>query len=326
LPVLSYAQSGSPKDIEIWITKNNTAVIYGLGISEFASESDAMRQATLLAFENLAGNLSISIESALTDMATSYSNNDTKQYIEQIEMVIKQKVEATIENAKTVGPYINGKGNTYIIKYILKEDARLLYESRIQTYKQVLELLLAVSRQEKEALYKSGTLRRAVQVADIVEKNIQLLQGIDPSKKYPEIISLVQEVRSSYKNSRSSISFNVVVRADNEKVLPNDIQTEIANLLEQNDYIINRNHPIYTITADITTREEQPSGYHYYVNANIAIEMLNADGTKLFPSYNKLYERSRSRLSWNQAYKEAEKKIRDDMPNFITHFITFIER
>ena len=115
---------GMPAEIRDW-TQKNDGTIYGIGISEEQKESDALRQATARAKEDLAGNLSTDVAVKIEDFARSSSNttdeNEKKQRIAQFEAATKQIVAATIENAKTVGPYINGMGNTYVLKYLDKK-------------------------------------------------------------------------------------------------------------------------------------------------------------------------------------------------------------
>jgi hypothetical protein len=316
-------QSGVPAKMLDWITENGDIAIWGMGISEEKSESDALRQATLIAFESLAGNLKVSVESIASDEVSISSNNDTQQRDAGFNVSTKTRTEETIEYVQTVPQEVNENGVTYVIKYILKENRRLLYDSHIRKNKGLLELQLVEAQQENEPLYKNRILHRAKHIADTVVNDLESLQKIDPSQEYPGLDSLLYDIQSSYENSRISISFNVVVCADSENILTDDIQKEIAGLFEHNGYVINRNQPVYTIKADITTQKgpHQP-GSDFYVNAHIEIEIANADGTNLL-SYNKSYTRS-GNPKYDLAYKVATKKIRDDMPNFFARFNAFI--
>jgi hypothetical protein len=116
------ARGGMPAEIRDWVTKNGDVIMYGMGISEEKSESVALQQATDRARSDLAGNLSTDIADISKDFV-SINSKDTngtaaKQRLAKFEAGTKQIVEATIENARTVGPYVNGKRNTYIIKYL----------------------------------------------------------------------------------------------------------------------------------------------------------------------------------------------------------------
>jgi hypothetical protein len=101
-----------------WINSREDTVIYGTGISTFPDESDALIQATTLARADLAGKIETQVAAITKDFRSVAQARGETERLSDFEAGTKQLVNQTITGARTYGPEINGKGNTYIIVYV----------------------------------------------------------------------------------------------------------------------------------------------------------------------------------------------------------------
>jgi hypothetical protein len=120
----SQPQGGPPTEVAQWIQQHQNAddVYYGMGISEFENESDALQQATILARENLAGSLETEVASIGENAVRRAEANGETDRVARFQDATKQIVTQTLRKVKTYGPYMNGRGNTYIVVYLDKNS------------------------------------------------------------------------------------------------------------------------------------------------------------------------------------------------------------
>jgi hypothetical protein len=120
----SQPQGGPPKEVAQWIQQhqNDDDVYYGMGISEFQNESDALQQATMLARENLAGSLETEVAAIGENAVRRAEAQGETDRIARFQDATKQIVSQTLRKVKTFGPYMNGRGNTYVVVYLDKNS------------------------------------------------------------------------------------------------------------------------------------------------------------------------------------------------------------
>jgi predicted transcriptional regulator len=97
-------------------------VYYGMGISEFQNESDALQQATILARENLAGSLETEVAAIGENAVRRAEAQGETDRIARFQNATKQILSQTLRKVKTYGPYMNGRGNTYLVVYLDKNS------------------------------------------------------------------------------------------------------------------------------------------------------------------------------------------------------------
>jgi hypothetical protein len=97
-------------------------VYYGTGISEFESESDALQQATILARADLAGKLETEVAAIGENALRRAEANGENDKVVRFQNSTKQIVTQTLRKVKTFGPYMNGRGNTYVLVYLDKDS------------------------------------------------------------------------------------------------------------------------------------------------------------------------------------------------------------
>ncbi|MDR1074384.1 MAG: hypothetical protein LBL45_12075 [Treponema sp.] len=114
---------GNPPEIAAWIQQHQDDDIhYATGISEFENESDAMQQALALARENLAASLETEVAAISENAVRRAEAQGQTDRIARFQDATKQLVSTTLRNVRTFGPYVNGRGNTYIIVYLDKRN------------------------------------------------------------------------------------------------------------------------------------------------------------------------------------------------------------
>ncbi|MDR1029450.1 MAG: LPP20 family lipoprotein [Treponema sp.] len=120
----SQPQGGPPPEVSQWIQQhqNDDDVYYGMGISEFQNESDALQQATMLARENLAGSLETEVAAIGENAVRRAEAQGETDRIARFQDATKQIVTQTLRKVKTFGPYMNGRGNTYVVTYLDKNS------------------------------------------------------------------------------------------------------------------------------------------------------------------------------------------------------------
>jgi hypothetical protein len=121
-PAPKQQQGGNPPEIAAWIQQRQSDVYYGTGISEFENESDAMQQALVLARQNLAASLEVEVAAISENFVQRAEAQGQTDRIAKFGDASKQMVSTSLKNVKTVGPYMNGKGNTYIVAYLDKQS------------------------------------------------------------------------------------------------------------------------------------------------------------------------------------------------------------
>ena len=120
----SQAQGGPPSEVSQWIQQHQNAydLYYGMGISEFDNDSDALQQATILARENLAGSLETEVAAIGENAVRRAEAQGETDRVARFQDSTKQIVTQTLRKVKTFGPYMNGRGNTYIVVYLDKNS------------------------------------------------------------------------------------------------------------------------------------------------------------------------------------------------------------
>jgi hypothetical protein len=120
----SQPQGGPPNEVAQWIQQHQGSddVYYGMGISEFENESDALQQATILARENLAGSLETEVAAIGENAVRRAEANGETDRVARFQDSTKQIVTQTLRKVKTFGPYMNGRNNTYILVYLDKNS------------------------------------------------------------------------------------------------------------------------------------------------------------------------------------------------------------
>ncbi|MDR1893242.1 MAG: hypothetical protein LBQ61_00945 [Spirochaetales bacterium] len=113
-------RGGMPEEMTAWLNQNQANIIYGTGISELPNESDALRQATMLAREDLAGKLETTVAAVASDAVRQAEGRGETERIARFEDATKQVISNTIRNTQTYGPFVNGRGNTYVFVYVDK--------------------------------------------------------------------------------------------------------------------------------------------------------------------------------------------------------------
>ncbi|MDR3343733.1 MAG: hypothetical protein LBT14_13340 [Treponema sp.] len=117
-------QSGSnlyPPEMNDWIAVNGDKVVMGIGVSDLPRTGDALRQARTIAMQDLAGSLQSEIASVTKDFLDNREAAGQTDRVAEFKDAIGIKVQATVENAQTFGPY-KLEGDTFIIRYITKES------------------------------------------------------------------------------------------------------------------------------------------------------------------------------------------------------------
>ncbi|MDR2397774.1 MAG: hypothetical protein LBD74_03325 [Spirochaetaceae bacterium] len=107
---------------QLFLGKAQDDVYYGMGISEFQNESDALQQATILARENLAGSLETEVAAIGENAVRRAEAQGETDRIARFQNATKQILSQTLRKVKTYGPYMNGRGNTYLVVYLDKNS------------------------------------------------------------------------------------------------------------------------------------------------------------------------------------------------------------
>jgi hypothetical protein len=94
-----------------------------MGISTSQNAGDALIQATAMARQQLASSIETEIAAITADKRKILEGRGETERIASIENVTKQWVSQRLQNSRTFGPYVNAKGDTYVIVYLANKKA-----------------------------------------------------------------------------------------------------------------------------------------------------------------------------------------------------------
>jgi hypothetical protein len=218
--------------------------------------------------------------------------------------------------------WFDKSGNSwYALAYINKEEAREIYQSRIQTNKLIIESLLASASNESEPLHKFKLLQQAAAAGHLIEEDVQDITVIGASSaQFSTLITIAKNAINEYNMLRSQISFEIKITNDRQ----NRIQRKLSQILEREGMSVSQRRPLYKIIGSISTAEESLPAAPYTVTAGIEFEIQNVSGKSVF-SYNTSYSRTSNRVSWDRAYDMAFMKIEKGLDDdFVTVFNAFL--
>ena len=89
--------------------------IYGIGVATSSDLSRARDMASSRARADIAKQLSISVETMLTDYFQEAGTGDDSQAIEMIESITKEVADVDLRGAKTIEAYVADDGKVYIL-------------------------------------------------------------------------------------------------------------------------------------------------------------------------------------------------------------------
>ncbi len=89
--------------------------IYGIGVATSSDLSRARDMASSRARADIAKQLSVSVETMLTDYFQEAGTGDDSQAIEMIESITKEVADVDLRGAKTIEAYVADDGKVYIL-------------------------------------------------------------------------------------------------------------------------------------------------------------------------------------------------------------------
>jgi hypothetical protein len=119
----STSQKGPPPEISQWMNQHNADTYSGMGISTSQNAGDALIQASALARQQLASSIETEIAAITADKRKILEGRGETERIASIENATKQEVRQRLLNSRTFGPYVNAKGDTYVIVYLANKQS-----------------------------------------------------------------------------------------------------------------------------------------------------------------------------------------------------------
>jgi hypothetical protein len=144
--------------------------VYGIGVAQSSNMSRARDIAASRARSDIAKQISVSVETMLTDYFQEAGVGDNKQSIEYIESITKEVASAELKGATTKEAYISEKGYIYIlVEYPLN---RFIEE-------QVAEVF---ARNESAAFAEFKALQALDRLNEEIEENPPQSDGLESSQ------------------------------------------------------------------------------------------------------------------------------------------------
>jgi hypothetical protein len=275
------------------------------GIAFFFSTSTEVRNEAIREFNE-----------AVVNNTTDFSK---KTYVSESAVITS---DADFLGVRFASPWENVRARSWAaLAYIDRQEASAIYDSKISANAAALTALSGDAAREQESFYACSLLYRAIRIAGLTEEFIKTAAVLDSAaaRKYEEVLSLINKIRSDYRSKREGLSFGIIVEGDRN----GRIQRKLGELLEQNGYVISRRNPPYTVAVSLSLAEETlPSGLFIRAGLSVRIER----GKKTLFSYSKNYNRY-GHTTLDGAYNRALLAVERDLEeNFIAKLTASVGR
>jgi hypothetical protein len=210
----------------------------------------------------------------------------------------------------------------YIRGYIDKEEARRLYQNRIEANQNTLNVLVNTDHETGDLLAEYRLLRDAVAIATLIEADIDGLHLLEDTSwtmpDYSTFRAAIFRIKTARNEFLPRITFDARIEGDRQ----GRIQRKLLQILEQNRYIASPGRAVYTFVGEITAAEEEkPAGL--FVRAGISLRLVDTDDREVF-SFTDNYSPVGAR-TWDMAYNLAFRNIESELEaQFIEEFNAFI--
>jgi hypothetical protein len=316
LPIALFALNGE-SDADFPNTRFISAI--GMGATLREAENNALSQISYYF------HTTVQAEEALIRSVVQVEAGKSSDTIRQTGMSAKIKVGSASEfrGIRFSDPWFVDRNKMWYIRgYIDKEEARQLYQSRIESNRSIFDLLVNTGHETGDLLAEYWFLRDAVAIAALLEADIDGLSLLeDKSWAMPDYSTLrtaIFRVKTTRNEFLPRITFDAQIEGDRQ----GRIQRKLLQILEQHRYIASPGRAAYTFVGEITTAEEElPAGL--FVRAGIILRLADAEGREVF-SYSESYSR-RGAKTWDMAYNAAFRNIESELEaRFIEKFNAFI--
>lgn len=218
-------------------------------------------------------------------------------------------------------PFYNVKEKKYyILAYINRENASLIYENKIESLLNCYTDLAKSIVNEKEPLYICFFYKKIKLISELLDALIENLILVDSSRsdKYEKQKKQVFELLNQYSDYNKNINFKIEYINGDKRF--SSVATCISSILENNGFVVNYKKADYdyVVSFDLLFQEEvYETGS--YVRSNIQISILN-EKKELVESYSKNYPRY-THSTLDLSYARAVFKIQEDLEeNFLSEY------
>jgi hypothetical protein len=312
LPIALFALNGE-SDTDFPETRFISAV--GMGTTQKEAENNALSQISYYF------HTTVQAEERLVKSVVQIGSDTTRQM--GMSADIKVGSASEFRGIRFSDPWFVDRNRTWYIRgYIDKEEARLLYQNRIEANQNMLDFLVNTGHETGDLLTEYSYLRDAVAIAALLEADIEGLHLLEDTNwtmpDYSTLRAAIFRIKTVRNEFLPRITFDAQIEGDRQ----GRIQRKLLQILEQNRYIASPGKAVYTFVGEITaTEEELPAGL--FVRTGITLRLVDTEGREVF-SYNANYSRRGAR-TWDMAYNAAFRFMESELEaQFIGKFNAFI--
>ena len=284
----------------------------GEGSTAKAAKSDALNQIAMY-FETKTQSITESVENA-----SQFISGEDESFFDSKEMQVVTKVESAADffclNFTDV--YHDEKHDKYfVMAYIDKKDAALIYESRINALLTAMHGYKNYSETEEEKFLASNALHKAIALGEFCERYIKAENTIYPadSEKYQRSLEEIAELEVRYTALKKNISFAISMNLTEQRYAP--IVSTISSTLEKRGFVYSPENAAYSVNVTISALEETYDA-GVFVRPSLVICIVDKSGKSVY-TYSKAFNRMGAK-TLEMTYTRVVNKLKSDIEdNFL---------
>lgn len=210
------------------------------------------------------------------------------------------------------------KKKHFVLAYLNRNDAALLYKSRISALMGAVASYRAEAFSCGEPFVAERALSKAVVLAPAAERYIHAETTIIPAdtKTYAESLGILSSLPAECSAMKKNVSFSVSVSGDGAEKFPS-ISTVVSSVAAKKGYVSSASgSALYDIVVEVSASEENFE-IGPFVRPSLDISIRNKSGAGVY-SYSKQFPRVGAK-TLDMAYTRAFVKIKQDVEeNFLS--------